>query len=362
MSGSALYLASTPLVALLAAAHARAQRVPAWLVLIEDYADAARWGRLLQGWRDNPFQRIERVAGRASEARAGTPLARLRARHALRRQALATLAALDAELEPAQVLVGNDRRPETQYALELASRRRGQACGGYLDDGLFTYVGDAHARPLARALVDAPLKRLAWGRWWQSAEQVGTTRWITQAWLAWPQLARDRDPARRRHPLPRAWCMDRAMARLARLAGREFLGHGARPRHGLVLALPHSRVLGAAAPRLRELVAALTGAGVACAVKYHPREHGPDPAGLAAAGASVLPAGIALELLAARLPRNATVAGEASTALAAARWLRPDLRVLDLGYSDHAFAARARGFLAGIGVAPATLAELVPQE
>jgi hypothetical protein len=364
-NGPALYLASTPLTALLAAAVARAQQAPARLVLVEDYADAARWARLLGRWRDTPFQQIDLVAGRATEARAATGdtasagrLARERRKRMLRLEALARLAAIDADLRPARVLVGNDRRPETQYALELAARRNGGPCGVYLDDGLFTYVGDAHARPWARALIDTPLKKLAWGRWWQGAAQAGTTRWITQAWLAWPALARDRDPARIRHALPRAWCVDRAMARLARDAAREFLGSGARPRQRLLLALPHTRVLDDAAPRLRELVAALAARGSGCAVKYHPREIEEDPAGLVARGATLLPAGIALELLAARLPRGATLAGEASTALAAARWLRPDLRVLDLGFSGHAFAARARAFLAGIGVAPGTLEDL----
>lgn len=369
MRASTLYLASTPLTVLLAAAVARAQAAPSTLVLIEDFADAPRWQRLLQAWRDNPFAGIEIVAGRATEARVGAGLAgrsplarwrRARAARGLRHTALARLAALDAQLRPARVYVGNDRRPETQYALELAARRQGR-CGAYLDDGLFTYLGDAHQRPFARRWIDAPLKRLAWGRWWRSAEQAGTTHWIVESWLAWPPLARDRDPARVRHALPRAWCLDRAMARLARGAAREFLGSGARPRHRLLLALPHTRVLGDAAPRLRELVAALAARGTACAVKYHPREAAPDPAGLRAAGATLLPAGIALELLAARMPRGAIVAGEASTALAAARWLRPDLRVLDLGYSGHAFALRARAFLAGIGVEAASLDALAPK-
>jgi hypothetical protein len=322
---------------------------------------------LLGRWRDTPFRQIDLVAGRATQARAaaGDParagrLARERSKRALRLQALASLAAIDGELRPAQVYVGNDRRPETQYALELAARRNGGPCGVYLDDGLFTYVGDAHARPFARMLLDTPLKQLAWGRWWQGAAQAGTTRWITQSWLAWPALARDRDPARTRDALPRAWCVDRAMARLARAAAVEFMGGGARPRERLVLALPHSRVLGEAAPRLRELVTALVARGVGCAVKYHPREAAVDPAGVQSCGATLLPAGLALELIAARLPRGATLAGEASTALAAARWLRPDVRVLDLGYSDHAFARRSRAFLAGIGVGPGSLDALAP--
>jgi hypothetical protein len=361
-----LFIASTPLVALVAAALARARGLTGALVLVEDFPDAARWTRLLGGWSGNPFDQIVLVPGRATETRATAglavsgPLARLareRAKRGLRRDAFATLARLDATLEPAVVYVGNDRRPETQFALALAARRRGAPCGAYLDDGLFTYVGDAHARPFARGVIDTALKKLAYGGWWEHATQAGTTRWITQAWLAWPELARDRDPAREQHALERAWCTGRAWVRFARRAAREFGGGTRRPAHRLLLALPHTRVLGDAAAVLRALPAALAARGAACAMKYHPREEQADPLGLEAAGARVLPAGLALELLAARLPRGATVAGEASTALAAARWLRPDLRVLDLGLSGHDFARRAAAFLARIGVEPLALSD-----
>jgi hypothetical protein len=354
MSDSALYIASTPLVALLACAAARAQRVQAQLVLIEDFPDAAAWRDVIARWRDNPFAAIGCVPGRASEARAVQHrgrFARERIKRALRHEAFATLAAIDAAVRPARVWVGNDRRPETQFALDLARRRRDAACGVYLDDGLFSYVGDAHARPFARAVVDTALKRLAYGRYWRHAAIVGTTPYIAEAWLAWPDLALDRDPRRARRALPPDWFRGRALARLLRGAWRAFAGDR-RPRHDLVLALPHSRLVreARAAATLRARVEALARAGACVAVKYHPRELDADPLGLVEAGATLLPGALTMELIAARLPRAARVAGEASTALAAARWLRPDLRIADLGLIEHDFARRARAFLARIGV------------
>ncbi len=57
-----------------------------------------------------------------------------------------------------------------------------------------------------------------------------------------------------------------------------------------------------------------------------------------------------MELLLPLLPRGAVLAGEGSTALLAASWLRPDLRVFDLGLSQGGYAARARELFARNGI------------
>ncbi len=354
-----LHVATTPLTALIAAGVARAEAREAALVLVDDYDDAARWGELLAAWRDTPFARIERVPGRASEARAGAAiegaalvrrLRRERIKRTLRAGAFERLRALDRALAPERVFVGNDRRPETQYALHLAAGRRARP-GIYLDDGLFTYLGDAHQRPIARRL-DQFFKRRLYGSWWQSLPLVGTSRFVDEARLAFPELALDAAPERRRVPLAPALFANRAFARLARDAWRAFAPSAPRARFDTLVLLPHTRLFrrgGAPDARLRRLLAERAGARVA--VKYHPRETLPDPLALAGEGAELLPHGVPAELVLARVARGGTVLGEASTALLAARWLRPDLAVLDLGLAEAPFALLARAFLAARGVA-----------
>ena len=363
MAERTLLIATTPLTALVGAALARAQGGGWRLVLIEDFDEADAWVALLRDWRGSPFATVECLPGRATEARAlaaaggrglGGRWRREQVKRAQRRAVFARLAAIDADWRPRVVAVGNDRRPETQFALALAARRGDPRPGIYLDDGLFSYVGDVHARPLARALLDAPLKRLAWGSWWQSVDQAGTSRWIARAHLALPQRALDRDPARERLALPRAAFGDRAMARLALAAWRRFAGSRA-PRLDAIVALPHSDLLRREPAALAAIDAAirrLAADGRQVAVKHHPREREADPLGFAARGARLLPAAIAFELLLPMLQRGGVVAGSASTALLAARWLRPDLAVVDLGGGGD-FVRRAGAFLAGEGIRPA---------
>ncbi|MFC4726583.1 hypothetical protein [Coralloluteibacterium thermophilus] len=358
-----LYFASTPLIVLEAAAMAHARGGRARLVLLEDFDLAGDLVRLVEGWRDNPFERILTLPGRHTEhvrgARDGGrglrhAVHRVRVKRALRDETLAAIRALDAEFLPDAVWVGNDRKVETQLALHLASTRTGTRAGRYLDDGLYTYLGDVRQRPVIRR-IDWAVKRLTYGRWWHRADQAGTAPWIAESWLVHPERARDRDPRRVRRPLPPALFSNRAFLRLCLRAAEQFgLARETLRGCACVLVLPHSNQLRAApdsTAALRALVADAAACGHVVGIKYHPREHAPDPGGLMAAGeVRALPALLPMELLLPLLPRGAALLGEGSTALMAAHWLRPDLRVHDLGLSRAGYAARARALFSGLGI------------
>ena len=363
MSSRDLFLASTPLIALEAAGAALTRGGRAQLVLIEDFDLAPRLCELLQRWPDRPFEMIYRLPGRHTEhqrgagndrRRLGDFLHRIRVKRELRTQTLGVMKNIDAEFQPDAVWVGNDRKVECQYAMHLASERLRQRAGRYLDDGLHTYLGRMRQRTWVRR-VDWLVKRLGYGGWGQRVAQLGTTPWIAESWLAFPDDAVDKDPERTRHTLPRTWFTGRAFQRLAALAAKDFgVDRAALRRCAIVLALPHSNLLRASPDLCRalgEFVAQAGARGQHVALKYHPREMESDPAGLFARGnAMVLPKLVPMELLLPLLPTRAVLVGEGSTALLAAHWLRPDLRVLDLGISRNAYALRAREFFASHGI------------
>jgi hypothetical protein len=122
-----------------------------------------------------------------------------------------------------------------------------------------------------------------------------------------------------------------------------------------VLVLPHSRRLCKDADlllRLRRLTEAAQACGRRVALKHDEGEAETDPAGLLAEGAALaLPRLLPAELLPALLPRAALLAGEASSALLTARWLRPDLVVCEFG-ARGGDAKRAQALLARHGIGP----------
>ena len=364
MSRRHLFLASTPMIALEAAGAALAQGGRAQLVLMEDFDLAGRLAQLLQRWRDCPFEAIHRVPGRYTEYRrdagddrheVGDFVHRIRVKRALRRESLATLKRVDREFLPDSVWVGNDRKVETQYALHLASERLQARPGRYLDDGLYTYLGDVRVRSLFRRRMDWLVKRLTYGPCWHTVAQAGTSPWIAESWFAFPGQAVDQDPVRTRRSLPPSWFTGRPFLRLSALAADEFaVDRAALRKCAIVLVLPHSnhmRANPALGEALLEFVAAAGARGQRVAVKYHPREVDADPAGLLTGGnAEALPTLLPMELLLPLLPVGAVLCGEGSTALLAARWLRPDLRVFDLGTARDGYAARARDFFRQHGI------------
>jgi hypothetical protein len=359
-----LFLANTPLVVLEAAAAARHAGTRAQLVLLEDFELADRLTRLLKRWRDNPFESIVRLPGRHEEHRRGPGAQRglgaftrrLAVKRDIRSETLAVLRAIDARFEPDAVWVGNDKKLESQYALHLARQRLGARPGHYLDDGLHSYLGRFRDRPLVRR-VDEFVKRLGYGLWATYVPQIGTSHWIAESWVAFPAETVDQSPKRVRHALPREWFLGRDFLRLSVLASREFdIPFAGLRGSSAVLVLPHSKLLRgnrALLLRLRRLREAAAACGRGIALKYHPRELEDDPAGILAEGdALVLPKLLPKELLLPLLPRGALLAGEASTALLASRWLRPDLVVRDLGTTRGDYAERARALFARHGIGP----------
>ena len=332
---SHLFIASTPTMALACAGAALAQGGRSELVLIEDFAGARQLQALLAGWRDLPFQAMHRLPGRRLEQRAaGRGSSRLACKRRLRQQTLPALRRLDARLRPDQVWLGNDRKPETQLALYLASRRLGRRAGQYLDDGLYSYLGDVRRRPLSRR-IDTLAKRLSYGRWWQRADHAGASRWMARHWLALPGRA-PAYPAASRSLLPRPWYDNRPMRRLALAALCQF-GLARRQLQAIddVLVLPCSDRWPDAGHwhrRLDQALRALRRPGRRLAVKFHPRETRAnliDPIDL-----TVLPALLPLELLLPVLPAHARLLGEGTSALLGARWLRPDLAVSELALCE----------------------------
>ncbi|MCK9488801.1 MAG: hypothetical protein M0Q42_05290 [Xanthomonadales bacterium] len=330
-----LFIASTPTMALACAGAALAQGGRSELVLIEDFAGARQLQALLAGWRDLPFQAMHRLPGRRLEQRAaGRGNLRLACKRRLRQKTLPALRRLDARLRPDQVWLGNDRKPETQLALYLASRRLGRRTGQYLDDGLYSYLGDVRRRPLSRR-IDTLAKWLTYGHWWQRADHAGGSRWMARHWLALPARA-PAYPAASRSPLPRHWYDNRPMRRLALAALRQF---GLARRHlqvvDHVLVLPCSDRWPDAGHwhrRLDEALRALRRPGRRLAVKFHPRESRANL--IDDIDLTVLPSLLPLELLLPVLPAHARLLGEGTSALLGAHWLRPELAISMLALSD----------------------------
>ena len=350
-----LFMASTPLHILNSVAIA--SRTPdsrscLWLI-DQPKVEGNPYFDLIRNWPDSPFSEVRISRGHIK----GT-----KAKLANRKQIFAEISQWIEHYEPAQLLTGNDRRIEFQYAMHCATERRDNVQGIYMDEGTFTYVGREASSSFSDRIVDNWLKKLTYGFWWKNPATIGASDWITDAYAAFPELvhpllARKKihalQPAHRDNQTVRSFCsllMEHFGADLQTISEL-----------GAVLTLPHESIiskLDGYRDAMGSVVTELLSDGKKIGVKYHPRNTDPDI--LQAEGrdsAYVIPHRIPFEAILPLLPPAATIIGDLSSTLINGRWLRPDAQIISIKNPEATLAKEFELFFSEIGVTSVTATE-----
>jgi|GEM_PF-2039798 len=309
-------------------------------------AGVARYLRMLESWPSSPFASVQALEGDwRPELGSLAPAERRKRKPALKRAFRArNRARLDAALEraaPDAIFAGIDNYYEVQYALHRATRLRPGLRRVYVEDGSSAYeysFRNLHLRELPKEL----LRTLRYGLWWRPCTLAGTSGWLTEAYVAFPELVHERLRGLELHELPREVFLGEDFRQLAAVMAAE-LGVDCEGLSGadVLIAVTNSK-WASLLPGYRDtmvgIVEALLAAGRRVALKLHPREQDPDPLGLGRRGDLYeVPQQAMFELLAI-LVRNPelVVIGDASTALIGVQWLRPELETIALQHDRDA--------------------------
>ncbi|MBD3822337.1 MAG: hypothetical protein IE914_08790 [Thiotrichales bacterium] len=323
MKGRVLYLPSTPLNVLLSAAMALHYRsaceAQIWLIDQKNVSDNP-YCDALKLWNGTPFATVGILSGGAKG------LQKIQERSA-------NFSALKKMLEsfiPDYVVVGSDRRVEFQFVMQHLRKCGVQVQGVYLDDGLYSYAGRQSSR--WKDGVNALLKKMIYGFWWQEPLTVGASSWVKYAWLLRPNMAVEPLQRKELHSIDERWLLRDELAELSkgvaehlhypvdRLSNLDVVVLVAHPNN--VAKMPDYE------RELKKLVESLTRQGRRVGVKYHPRAEGMDSLGLLDHGArEIIPAQMAFEFCLPLLPSGSVIVGDVGTAVLTSRWLREDLKV-----------------------------------
>lgn len=317
----ALYLPSTPLNVLLSAAHAVEQRnvqsAELWLI-DQKRVEANPYYEVLRAWPDSPFEEINLFSGTATGWQ----------KLGERRENFQRMKQLLGSRHFSDVLVGSDRRVEFQYIMHLLSQSAQFPKGHYLDDGLYSYAGRTY-HPL-KDTVNAWIKNLVYGFWWQEPSTVGASSWIQDVWVMAPDLVCEQLKEKKLHRLSPSFF---AAPELISLSGALLAHFGEDTedyRHlDVVILLSHPNNLAkmpGRAEQIQTYVKAQHAAGKRIGVKYHPRVAIDDFLHLLDAGAETLfPKQLAFEFVLQFLKAGCAVVADVGTVLLTTKWLRPDL-------------------------------------
>ncbi|KUJ73004.1 polysialyltransferase family glycosyltransferase [Thiomicrospira sp. WB1] len=352
-----LYLPSTPLNVLVSVALAVHQRqsMPEarsvlWLI-DQSNTRANLYYESVLVWEDSPFDSVQILPGLVKNGIGRGKLAERRRNFQQIDQWLSQFQAQNGL--PNVVATGSDRRVEFQYVMHRLSQLGARPTGWYLDDGLYSYAGRPHH--WLKDGVNALLKKLVYGFWWQEPQTVGASSWIDQAWLFRPKAAVKPLQQKTVHALSEDWFRaSPVQAFCGTLMEKQGVVPSAIESVQTLVLIPHpnnqTKIHGYAR-QVQALVKRLLDQGQHVAVKYHPREQAYDALELAMdAKVSVLPSDLAFEMLLPALPETARIIGDVGTALLTAKWLRPDLRSYALLNEADAFSRRFIPLMQAMGI------------
>lgn len=327
-----LCIALTPNHVLLASviAQVRAPR-KAHLVVIHEFELAEQYAALTRIWPDAPFAHVEILPGIFTQTSLANRRRQVRANSiALRR--------LVSRLQPQELYVFHDGRPDIQAALFQAKRSAAQVCCTYVEDGLGAY--DSSVTP-AHSLPARVLAKLYYGYWWQDIGVRGCSSWIDRAMGIFPEVFRPE-----LHHLPAQAISADALHTALTSGLLDFYRHvhALQPAqvtdlNGLLI-LPHSGWM----DQFREyhailhtVLQAFQHAGLRIGVKYHPREEQDDYLQLAAIPyLTILPKEVPAEIIyALAAAQLRVVVGDLSASILTARWMLPTVGSICLGPMLH---------------------------
>lgn len=327
MTSNSIYFASTILHLYAAASIAAGrQNEIAHLIFIDQPEDKEfPLYSTVQQWSSSPFERVRLLPGRFKGI-----VNKLKKR----KQLFNTLEEIVLDLKPSNIFVGNDRRIEFQFSMHIAETLGLKTKGHYMDEGTFTYVGRKASSSFSDAVVDNWLKKLSYGLWWKNPLTVGESEWVEEVHVAFPDLIDSRLTNKVITQLDHTAFTSVAMMQLSTeiLAFYKFNADDLANLDAL-FTLPHESLFtnnSGYRNQILEQVTDLKNRGLQVAVKYHPRNNGPDALNLQSAGVKLIPSGISFEAILPLLPKKTHIIGDLSSTLLIARWLRPELEVTSI--------------------------------
>jgi hypothetical protein len=236
-----------------------------------------------------------------------------------------------------KVFIGNDRSVLGQFFIKQAKMHNKACLACYLDEGVFTYLGRAASQKVSERYIDALIKKITYGFWYDPPQTIGASKWIDQAWVMYPSHVND---LLKTKELVEIYPDNNGFEELAELAEIVLLDAGVSlqklAKLDVLITLPNQTLFSKIADyekNIVDLMMLFEVKGYNVAVKYHPAAGESDPLQLEHRGAWRLPGGVSFEML---LPflKQCTLIGDISTTVLLAHYTQSVNKVVMLKHSD----------------------------
>ncbi|WP_127471187.1 hypothetical protein [Thiomicrorhabdus aquaedulcis] len=335
-----IYLASSTLhffwAFVLAAKH-RGER-DSHLVIIDQYTNRPMVFNHFINTESAPFVATQLMAGRELNG-----IAKWRNRRA--QFAWTTNYVKEHRIE--RVFIGNDRSVLGQFIIKQAKSYRPNCLGCYLDEGVYTYLGRAASQKKSERYVDAFLKKMMYGFWYDTPLTIGASKWIDQAWVMYPNQVNQALKSKCLHEI---YPDNNGFKELTGLAQKVLEEQGVSMQRlaalDVLITLPNQTIFSKVAhyeQAIATLLAGFEAQGLNVAIKYHPAAGDSDPLKLEQQNVWRLPGQVSFEML---LPflKQCTVVGDVSSTILLANYAEGVKRVVMVQISDDNYSIKMAEF------------------
>jgi hypothetical protein len=240
------------------------------------------------------------------------------------------------QAQPAnRIYTGTDRRVEFQYAMHIATRINPNTSGIYIDEGMATYLGHKSMNSIAHRFIDPTIKKLVYGYWWDNPRTIGSSRWISRIYAAYPALVHQSLRHIDIHPVPReqfATPSFHALCEtlLTRSASNTLINAQTLARIKAMIVLTHESFYTDYRQHLQELVDQLKQHYSAdeIAIKAHPRSSCLEEYRQTYPDFVHIDNTIGTEVFTPLLNDHCCIVGDISSTLFTTRWLKPDANII----------------------------------
>jgi hypothetical protein len=135
---------------------------------------------LLSTWEGSPFAKVIALRGKYG-------ITNLNLRRLVIRRNASLIREIVRKQKIGRVYIGTDCGAEAQAALHFAKESNSNSTGIYFEDGTAAYSGAQHP---VRSIWKKAMGKMFYGSWWEDVSVHGTSKWIDEARLIYPDLAR----------------------------------------------------------------------------------------------------------------------------------------------------------------------------
>ena len=223
--------------------------------------------------------------------------------------------------KPDRVFIGNDRSVLGQFFVKKSKQSKAKCIGCYLDDGVFTYLGRSASQKKSERYLDAFIKKITYGFWYDTPQTIGASKWIDQAWVMYPSEV---NALLKNKELINIYPENEGFKTFSLLAKEVLKQEKLEPsilnELDVLITLPNETVFTRVnnyKERISELITKLIVNNKSVGIKYHPAADNKDLLDLLPLGITLLPSNISFESLIPYLSRCKIVGDLSTTVLIA---------------------------------------------